>query len=330
MPCTRIWRWMSVVVAAVMAGCAPLPSGSRLERMPAMPVGTSPTGLTVQWFGVTTLLIRDGEHAILVDGFFSRPRLSDLLLDVVAPDESRIDAALGNARIDAVVVSHSHYDHALDAPYVAKKKDAMLFGSASTLNIARASGLSRSRLCEITHGDHIQVGRFDIQVFRTPHPPTPIGGAIDDSFEVPARAADYRLGASFSFLLRHPAGHVLIVPSADSRPGMLEGASADLVFLGIGTLGLRRDTDIVAYWRETVGASKAKLVIPVHWDNFMRPFRAPLSPFPLPVDNVERALRIVEGLAAPGVELRLMPPGAPVPLPVTSHPAAPESRSTPC
>jgi L-ascorbate metabolism protein UlaG (beta-lactamase superfamily) len=286
-----------------------------------MQAGENPAALTAEWFGVTTLLIRDSEHAILIDGFFSRPRLSEVLSEFVAPDETRIAMALGDARIDAIFVSHSHYDHALDAPYVAQKKQAMLFGSESTLNIAHASGLARDRLCMITHGDRIRLGKFEIQVYRTPHPPTPFGGAIDDSFEVPARAADYRLGASFSFLLRHPAGHVLVVPSASSRPGMLEGASADVVFLGIGSLGIRSEADILAYWREAVGKPKARLVIPVHWDNFMLPFTAPLPPLPFPFDDVERTLGILERQAPPGVDFKLMPLAAPVWLPVTAHPA---------
>ncbi len=37
--------------------------------------GTSVHGLTVKFFGVSTLLLDDGHDQILIDGFFSRPSL---------------------------------------------------------------------------------------------------------------------------------------------------------------------------------------------------------------------------------------------------------------
>ena len=52
--------------------------------------------VTVTWFGVTTLLFDDGETQVLIDGFFSRPSLADVLLD--KPVKS--DAATINRVID--------------------------------------------------------------------------------------------------------------------------------------------------------------------------------------------------------------------------------------
>jgi L-ascorbate metabolism protein UlaG (beta-lactamase superfamily) len=75
------------------------------------------------FLGTSTVLITDGESSILVDGFLSRPSLRRLLTGV-RPDEAAIGAALRRAgidRLDVVAVSHSHVDHALDAPIVADK-----------------------------------------------------------------------------------------------------------------------------------------------------------------------------------------------------------------
>ena len=50
--------------------------------------------LAVTFLGVSTLLVQDGESAVMTDGFFSRPGLLQVGLGRVAPSAERIDAAL--------------------------------------------------------------------------------------------------------------------------------------------------------------------------------------------------------------------------------------------
>lgn len=40
-----------------------------------VPAAAATTPVTVTWAGVTTLLIDDGDSAVMTDGFFSRPGL---------------------------------------------------------------------------------------------------------------------------------------------------------------------------------------------------------------------------------------------------------------
>jgi len=309
---------LALVVSLSLAACRwhqPGSSGTlaAMERMAV--TDAADKSLRAQWFGVSTLLIRDGETSILIDGFFSRPGVKEILFTHLASKKDLIDAALPSdqlPKIDAVLVSHSHYDHALDAPYLARTRSAILVGSESTLNIGRAQGMRPESLQLVTHGSRLKVGRFEIEVLRTPHVSTPIGGAIDESFEVPARVFDYKLGASFSFLLRHPDGAILVVPSAGSREGMFEGVQADIVFLGIGTLGARSRDQTLALWAEAVERTGARLVVPVHWDYLARPFATPLPPpMPWPLDNVDDTLHMLKGLAKtrcePGTRVRLIP-----------------------
>ncbi|HEX6315320.1 MAG TPA: hypothetical protein VFZ73_10700, partial [Gemmatimonadaceae bacterium] len=78
-------------------------------------------GLRVTFLGVSTLLFDDGETAIMTDGFFTRPGLFSVATRI-RPDSVRIRQALDSARVTrlaAVIPVHSHYDHAMDAPYVA-------------------------------------------------------------------------------------------------------------------------------------------------------------------------------------------------------------------
>ena len=82
-------------------------------------VPASEGGLGVTFLGVASLLLDDGTSAVMTDGFFSRPSLPRLLRPI-APDEARIDAALGRLgfgaggrRRDAVAPVHTHYDHVM-------------------------------------------------------------------------------------------------------------------------------------------------------------------------------------------------------------------------
>src|SRR6185295_13567717 len=60
-----------------------------------LPVSENPEGdIRARFFGTTTILVSDGETFVMVDGFFSRPSLTSLIMSKIAPDESRIDKAL--------------------------------------------------------------------------------------------------------------------------------------------------------------------------------------------------------------------------------------------
>lgn len=49
------------------------------------PAATPSSPLTVTWAGVTTLLIDDGDSAVLTDGFFTRPSLPTVGLRKLVP-----------------------------------------------------------------------------------------------------------------------------------------------------------------------------------------------------------------------------------------------------
>jgi L-ascorbate metabolism protein UlaG (beta-lactamase superfamily) len=87
------------------------------------------------------------------------------------------------------------------------------------------------------------------------------------------------------------------------------------VFLGIGTLGKQDEAFASNYWREAVEQTGAKLVIPIHWDDFMRPLDQPFRPLPRLLDNFDNGMGMLLPLAArDGVKLRLPEAFAPIDL----------------
>jgi L-ascorbate metabolism protein UlaG (beta-lactamase superfamily) len=257
--------------------------------------------LRATFLGVSTILLADDETAIMTDGFFSRPALARVLMGRIRPDARRIDAALAKAgvtKLAAVLTAHSHHDHAMDTAIVAEKTDAVIVGSPSTREIALGHGFSSHRIRVIDGSRRFDFGRFHVRAVFSPHSvPNLIPGNITSPLRPPVRARAYKYGGNYSFLIDHDGRRVLIHASANFTSGFLNGEHVDVVFLGIGALGLRRRWFIKKYWREVVEATGATLVIPIHWDDFFEPLGQALKP---PVSGVlfRRAMCAVRELAA--------------------------------
>ncbi len=113
---------------------------------------------------MSTLLFDDGETQILIDGFFSRPSLADVVFR--APIES--DAAQINYVIDeyrlrrlaAIIPAHSHFDHSMDIGAIANRSSASILGSETTAQIARGAGVPDDQILIAESGVEYTFGRF--------------------------------------------------------------------------------------------------------------------------------------------------------------------------
>ena len=269
--------------------------GQPEESTPAAPG----SGVTVTWFGVSTLLFDDGQTQLLVDGFFSRPSLLDVLLDrEVSSDAATINYMLdayGINRLAAVVTAHSHFDHAMDAGAVAVRTDAVVMGSESTANVARGAGVPEERIRTATDSLSESFGQFTVRMIRTRHAPAsrrgepPLPGKITSPLVQPAPISSWKEGDSFTIVIEHPLGNALVQASAGFVPDALVEVHADVVFLGIGLLSKMDDEYVRAYWRETVEKTGASSVIAVHYDNFLQPL-GEISVFPRVIDDPVKSL----------------------------------------
>ncbi|WP_107773984.1 MBL fold metallo-hydrolase [Nocardioides sediminis] len=258
---------------------------------------------SVTFLGVSTLLIDDGESAVMTDGYFSRPSLFKVGLGRVTPDPDRINAALARTsvtRLEGVLPVHTHVDHALDSAVVAEQTGALLVGGESAANIGRGAGLTEQRIRVVASGQSLRVGGFDLTWVESDHcPPDRFPGHITEPVVPPTKAKNYRCGEAWSLLLRHNSGRTaLIQGSAGYVPGALTGHRADVAYLGVGQLGLQGEDYIRAYWAETVQTVGARSAVLIHWDDFFRPLDEPLRALPYAGDDLDVTMRVLGRLAA--------------------------------
>lgn len=309
---------MLLLIAVLAYRFSQRPSLTTYQGLTLPSAVESGTGrLRVRFLGVSTLLLEDGQTAVMTDGFFTRPGLGAVVFGRVAPDEAVIRASLQRAgvrQLAALIALHSHYDHALDAPKVALLTGATLVGSSSTLNIGLGGGLTPAQMRRIEGGEQLRFGDFEIEVIRSRHFPHPLAqGEITEPLQAPARADAYREGGSFDLLVRHRGRSLLIVGSAGFVEGGLAGRRAEVALLGLAGLGSKDEAYRQQYWAETQGHVRAKRIIPIHWDDFTLPLGEPLQAGRLLFDDLGLTMDFMQRRAlAEGVELRFAPLWEPI------------------
>ncbi len=317
----RVVLWMVVGTAFIALGGAAwawralndrpsLDVYQALRLIPDNPDDGAPR-VSVTFLGVATLLIDDGETRLMTDGFFTRPSLWATAVGRIAPDPAVIGRVLDRAaidRLDALFVVHSHYDHAMDAPEVARRTGALLFGSESTANVARGWGLGADRFRVVHPNEPMRFGRFTVTMIPSRHFPHGMAmGDITAPLVPPARSTDYREGGSFSVLVEHPLGSLLVQGSAGWVDGALAGRHADVVLLGIAGMAGKGEAYMDGYYRNVVDAVGARCVIPIHFDDFTLPLDDALEPLPHLLDpHCGAAMRAIETL--PRIQAIRAPP----------------------
>lgn len=138
------------------------------------------------------------------------------------------------------------------------------------------------------------------------------GAWADPNWRFPTKASNLKVGISLAAHVETRSGSLLIIPTA----GQIGSEFADrklqakTIFLGIGGLGWGSREDAKRYWENTVVASGARRVVPIHWDSFSPPLEPePPGLEPPKYERLDRSLVWMQDFAKndPQIELVSVP-----------------------
>lgn len=265
----------------------------------------------VRWMGAAHVELRAGQDVLLIDPYCSRLSKIHIFAKRLLPNIDRIRAYLQDIEgsVRAVAVGHTHFDHALDAPEIARLTRAEVLGCASLDNLFTLAGMpGRVRVCrprtlqETECGIHIAMipsrhGRILGRLLL-------LRGDIPADAHLPLRVTGYRLGSMSSVYVRAGGVSFLHVGSAGFLERELEGLQCDVLFL------------CAAGWKKSAGYPKRLLdlvrpscVIPIHHDDFTLPLYPATAYRPIASSDIEGFIRTMRSLS-PKTEIRFLLPGA--------------------
>ena len=252
--------------------------------------------LKITFFGTTTLLFDDGRDQIFFDAHFTRPSIEKYIAGAKAETNTELcDKLIMLHHIDrlrAIFISHTHHDHVMDAPYVANRCGAVIYGSSSAKNVAIGGGVPEERTVVFENGSEYSIGGYKIRIIKSLHSkPTrfnnDLGVPIEKPLVQPASLRDYKEGGSYDFYIEYGKKKILIRPSFNYIEGQLDGIQADVLFLGVAGLAKADESMERIFFAETVEKTKARLVIPVHWDNFFASLEKPVEDMPELIEKTD-------------------------------------------
>ena len=250
--------------------------------------------LSFTHFGAAGWSITDGATIVLLDPYLTRVRFKGRPYgapdaatvpgdtrpivpyeEVPTPDTATVDRHF--ARADYILLSHSHFNHAMDMPQIARRTGAAVIGTESTANIARAGGVPEAQIFPVRGGEDYAFERLSIKVIPSLH--SALSGKhywsstpIPRDVKTPLRLKDYVEGGMLAYLLRLGGREILLFGGMNYIEREVDGLRPDIALVAAA----RPRREIHDYTGRLLRAlGRPPIVIATHWDNQDLPFGAP-------------------------------------------------------
>jgi L-ascorbate metabolism protein UlaG (beta-lactamase superfamily) len=240
-----------------------------LERVPL----DLPQGLTVEWLGVSGYRISYEGQTLFVDPYLSRVPLRSLLLRrPTLPDTAALDRfAQPQGKVAGVLVGHTHFDHAVDAPAIARRFGCRAYGSSSLASLMALHGLAESAI-EVEPYRTYELGPFEVEFTPSVHSKLLLGLAVPFDGELTCEHLDslapgaYRCGQVWGISIRVAGVRFYHQGSANLIDEAIRDRGVDVFLAGVAGRNFTRH-----YWRRILPRLDPRIVVPTHYDNFFRP-----------------------------------------------------------
>jgi L-ascorbate metabolism protein UlaG (beta-lactamase superfamily) len=248
---------------------------SELERRP---LELSP-GLEIEWLGVSGYRLTYEGQTLFIDPYVSRVPLGAVLRRARAlPDESLLDRYLGASEgVLGVLVGHTHFDHAVDAPAIARRCRCPAYGSDSLVQLMRLHGVGEQAV-EVELYRRYELGPFTVSFTPSQHSKLILGLAVPFAGQLTCEHLDalspaaYRCGQTYGIHVEVAGTSFYHQGSANLIDEALRISGVDYFLAGVAGRGFTP-----RYWQRILTRLQPRTIVPTHYDDFFRPLSDPLG-----------------------------------------------------
>lgn len=249
-----------------------------LAELQARPLAL-PKGLELEWLGVSGYRISYQGQTLFIDPFVSRVPLSAVIRRrPTLPDPTQVDRYIGfPPSVVGVLVGHTHWDHAVDAPELARRFGCGVYGSSSLVRLMALHGLA-DRAVEVEPYKAYELGPFVVSFTPSLHSKLILGLAVPFAGELTCDHLDalspgaYRCGQVWGIKVEVAGVSFYHQGSANLIDDAVRARGVDFFLAGVAGRGF---TD--RYWDRILRRLEPRTVIPTHFDDFFRPLGEPMG-----------------------------------------------------
>jgi L-ascorbate metabolism protein UlaG (beta-lactamase superfamily) len=214
-----------------------------------------PAGLELQWLGTAGFRLSYEGYHLLIDPYLSRPGLREVFGRrplIASPEaiERHIPAA------SAVLVGHTHFDHALDIPFLVTRHGCRVYGSQSLERLMQLHDLA-SQATVVEFYKVYPIGPFEVTFVPSLHSRLILGLKVPFEGELSCDCLDDLNGGAYR------CGQVY---------GTIRHRDVDYLLAGITGRGFTPD-----YTARVLRLLSPRFVIAHHHDNFFRGLDEPMD-----------------------------------------------------
>ncbi|MBT3738814.1 MAG: hypothetical protein HOG33_06935 [Candidatus Marinimicrobia bacterium] len=253
---------------------------------------SSKSNISLKYLGAAGWEILSDTSTVLIDPYLSRIKLvgnsttknisnsaaardwgKDQRPKFYRDDEYEPDTLVINEHIssaDYIFVHHTHFDHAADVPYIAKKTGAKVIGTESLSNLLRAHGVPNNQIITVKGGEDYVFDNFSVKVLPSLHSALRKklyfnSESIQKGIKVPLKIKQYVEGNSLMYYFRFKNHKVLTMGSMNFIGDAIEGLEPNILLAG----SANSRKEIYNYTERLLSLTNyPDIIIPTHWDDF--------------------------------------------------------------
>ncbi len=249
-----------------------------LAELQSLPLGLPP-GLELEWLGVSGYRMTYEGHTLFIDPYVSRVPLSAVIRRrPVAPNPAMIDRFItASPNVVGVLVGHTHWDHAVDAPAICRRFGCAAYGSSSLVNLMALHGLGEQAV-EVDPYQAYELGPFKVSFTPSLHSKLVLGLAVPFDGELTCDHLDgltpsaYRCGPVWGIQIEVAGASFYHQGSANLIDDAIRPGGVDFFLAGVAGRGFTQD-----YWQRILRRLEPQTVVPTHYDDFFRPLSEPMG-----------------------------------------------------